>query len=179
MPQCILCATFVLRSPAFQPGPPKCTLRPSAFSWMADAIRLDSIFRFDQGQSDSTDPIRPACKAPGAQLMEVSRNSVLPDAFSRPRKMHLDERWILKAAPRRSMLPDAFSRLRKMHLDERWILKAAPRRSMLPDAFSRPRKMHLDERWILKAAPRRSMVPDAFSRPRKMHLDERWIAKGL
>ena len=77
-------------------------------SWMADAIRLDSIFRFDQGRSDSTDPIRPACKAPGAQLMEVSRNSVLPDAFSRPRKMHLDERWILKAAPRRSMLPDAF-----------------------------------------------------------------------
>ena len=43
---------------------------------------------------------------------------------------------------------------RKMHLDERWILKAAPRRSMLPDAFSRPRKMHLDEWWILKAAMR-------------------------
>ena len=59
-------------------------------SWMADAIRLDSIFRFDQGRSDSTDPIRPACKAPGAQLMEVSRNSVLPDAFSRLRIMHLD-----------------------------------------------------------------------------------------
>ena len=64
------------------------------------------------------------------------------------------------------MLPDAFSRLRKMHLDERWILKAAPRRNTLPDAFSRPRKMHLDERWILKAAPGRSVVPDAFSRLR-------------
>ena len=117
-------------------------------AWMADAVRLDSIFRFDWGRSDSTDPIRPACKAPGAQLMEVSRNSVLPDAFSRLRKMYLDERWSLKAAPRRSMLPDAFSRLRKMHLDNPWVLEAAPRRSMLPDAFSRLRKMHLDERWI-------------------------------
>ena len=106
---------------------------------MADAIRLDSIFRFDQGRSDSTDPIRPACKAPGAQLMQVSRNSVLPDAFSRPRKMHLDERLIFKA-PRRSMLPDVFSRLRKMHLDERWILKAAPRRSMLQMRFPGPEK---------------------------------------
>ena len=143
-----------------------------SYSWMADAIRLDSIFRFDQGRSDSTDPIRPACKAPGAQLMEVSRNSVLPDAFSRPRKMHLDERWIFKAAPRRSMLPDAFSRLRKMHVDNLWVLEAAPRRSMLPDAFSRLRKMHLDERRILKAAPGRSMLPDAFSRPRKMQLLE-------
>ena len=145
---------------------------------MADAIRLDSIFRFDQGRSDSTDPIRPG-KAPGAQLMEVSRNSVLPDAFSRPRKMHLDERWILKAATRRSMLSDAFSRLRKMHLDKRWVLEAAPRSSMLPDAFSRLGKMHLDERWIVKAAPRRSMLPDAFSRLRKMHLDEWWIPRQL
>ena len=73
------------------------------------------------------------------------------------------------------MLPDAFSRLRKMHLDERWIVKAAPRRSMLPDAFSRLRKLHLDNPWVFEAAPRRSMLPDAFSRPRKMHLDERWI----
>ena len=76
-------------------------------TWMADAIRLDPIFRFDQRRSDSTDPIRPAFQAPGAQLVEVSRNSMLPDAFSRPRKMHLDERGILKAAPRRSMLPEA------------------------------------------------------------------------
>ena len=82
---------------------------------------------------------------------------MLPDAFSRLGKMHLDEGWIVKAAP-----TDAFSRPRKMHLDERWILKAAPRRSMLPDAFSRARKMHLDKRWGLEAAPRSSMLPDAF-----------------
>ena len=56
---------------------------------------------------------------------------------------------VLKAARRNSMLPDAFSRLRKMHLDERWVLEAARRNSMLPDAFSRLRKMHLDKRWIL------------------------------
>ena len=68
------------------------------------------------------------------------------------------------------MLPDAFSRPRKMHLDERWIVKAAPRRSTLPDAFSRPRKIHLDKQGIFKAAPRRSTLPDAFSRPRKTHL---------
>ena len=130
---------------------------------MADAIRLDPIFRFDQCRSDSTDPIRPTLKALGAQLMEVSRNSMLPDAFSFLRKMNLDERWILKAAPRRSMLPDAFSFLRKMHLDERWILKAAPRRSMLPDAFSFLRKMHLDERWILKIEEACSQMRFPFS----------------
>ena len=57
------------------------------------------------------------------------------------------------------MLPDAFSRPRKMHLNERWIFKADFRRSVLPDAFSRPRKMHLDERWIFKADARRSVLP--------------------
>ena len=102
---------------------------------------------------------------------------MLPDAFSRPRKMHLDERWILKAAPRRSM-PRCVFPAPKNACGQSVGSRVSSRRSMLPDAFSRLGKMHLDERWILKAAPRRSMVPDAFSRLRKMHLDERWILRS-